>query len=56
MVTAGAAVRIYLITMFTALTQYLFSFFAAPASARKKIGWSLVKTPTQRRYSRRCHF
>ena len=57
-VTAGAAVRIYLRPMFIALAQYLFSFFAPPPPAKKSksIGWSLVQTPTQRRYSRGCHF
>jgi hypothetical protein len=54
--TAGAAVRIYLRTMFSALAQYLFSFFAPPPPAKKSIGWSLVQTPTQRRYGRGCHF
>jgi len=36
--------------MFSALAQYFVSFFAAPAPARKSIGWGLVQTPTQRRY------
>jgi len=54
--TAGAAVRAYLKTMLTALTHYLFSLFAAPAAAKKSVGWSLVQTQTQRRYSRGCHF